>query len=301
MLLSEFVKSGTSDLESLYSASEARSIVLMLCSEVLGTQNYTYVVDPEYKVDEKKLPILRGYMSRLMQGEPIQYVLSKADFMGNVFKVTKDVLIPRQETELLCTEAIKVASRIERMRSPYGKDAKPVTVLDLCTGSGCIAWTLALSVKNCRVVGVDISDGALEVAASQDFSAQLKSKEAVKPVFVKADILDTEQDFPYGPFDLILSNPPYIMESEKSEMRRNVLDYEPYAALFVPDDDPLLFYRAIARWSQHLLSPDGFGMTEVNETLARQTETIFKGAGFGMTEIVKDLNDKNRFVVYRKV
>ena len=99
---------------------------------------------------------------------------------------------------------------------------------------------------------------------------------------------------------MVLSNPPYIMESEKEDMRRNVLEYEPESALFVPDDDPLLFYRAIARWSQRFMSPDGVGLSEVNESLARQTETVFKAAGYAHTEIVRDLSDKNRYIIYHK-
>ena len=275
MLLAEFVKAGTKALESLYPQKEARSIVLMLCEEVLGTENYTHIVEPEFKIDDKKLPELEAAMERLKKMEPVQYVLGHTEFYGRTFKVDPAVLIPRPETELLCRDAIKLGMRVYRMRSPYGKNAEPVRILDLCTGSGCIAWTMALSIPGSRVTAVDISDAALEVAAGQDFASELKSKETFKPEFIKADVLDSEQEIELGPFDMVLSNPPYIMESEKEDMRRNVLEYEPESALFVPDDDPLLFYRAIARWSQRFMSPDGVGLSEVNESLARQTETVF--------------------------
>ena len=298
MLLAEFVKAGTKALESLYPQKEARSIVLMLCEEVLGTENYTHIVEPEFKIDDKKLPELEAAMERLKKMEPVQYVLGHTEFYGRTFKVDPAVLIPRPETELLCRDAIKLGMRVFRMRSPYGKNAEPVRILDLCTGSGCIAWTMALSIPGSRVTAVDISDAALEVAAGQDFASELKSKETFKPEFIKADVLDSEQEIELGPFDMVLSNPPYIMESEKENMRRNVLEYEPESALFVPDDDPLLFYRAIARWSQRFMSPDGVGLTEVNETLARQTETVFKAAGYAHTEI--DLSDKNRYIIYHK-
>lgn len=300
MLLAEFVKAGTKALESLYPQKEARSIVLMLCEEVLGTENYTHIVEPEFKIDDKKLPELEAAMERLKKMEPVQYVLGHTEFYGRTFKVDPAVLIPRPETELLCRDAIKLGMRVYRMRSPYGKNAEPVRILDLCTGSGCIAWTMALSIPGSRVTAVDISDAALEVAAGQDFAAELKSKETFKPEFIKADVLDSEQEIELGPFDMVLSNPPYIMESEKEDMRRNVLEYEPESALFVPDDDPLLFYRAIARWSQRFMSPDGVGLSEVNETLARQTETVFRAAGYAHTEIVRDFSDKNRYIIYHK-
>lgn len=300
MLLAEFVKAGTKALESLYPQKEARSIVLMLCEEVLGTENYTHIVEPEFKIDDKKLPELEAAMERLKKMEPVQYVLGHTEFYGRTFKVDPAVLIPRPETELLCRDAIKLGMRVFRMRSPYGKNAEPVRILDLCTGSGCIAWTMALSIPGSRVTAVDISDAALEVAAGQDFASELKSKETFRPEFIKADVLDSEQEIELGPFDMVLSNPPYIMESEKEDMRRNVLEYEPESALFVPDDDPLLFYRAIARWSQRFMSPDGVGISEVNESLARQTETVFKAAGYAHTEIVRDLSDKNRYIIYHK-
>ena len=300
MLLAEFVKAGTKALESLYPQKEARSIVLMLCEEVLGTENYTHIVEPEFKIDDKKLPELEAAMERLKKMEPVQYVLGHTEFYGRTFKVDPAVLIPRPETELLCRDAIKLGMRVYRMRSPYGKNAEPVRILDLCTGSGCIAWTMALSIPGSRVTAVDISDAALEVAAGQDFASELKSKETFKPEFMKADVLDSEQEIELGPFDMVLSNPPYIMESEKEDMRRNVLEYEPESALFVPDDDPLLFYRAIARWSQRFMSPEGVGLSEVNESLARQTETVFKAAGYAHTEIVRDLSDKNRYLIYHK-
>lgn len=300
MLLAEFVKAGTKALESLYPQKEARSIVLMLCEEVLGTENYTHIVEPEFKIDDKKLPELEAAMERLKKMEPVQYVLGHTEFYGRTFKVDPAVLIPRPETELLCRDAIKLGMRVYRMRSPYGKNAEPVRILDLCTGSGCIAWTMALSIPGSRVTAVDVSDAALEVAAGQDFASELKSKETFRPEFMKADVLDSEQEIELGPFDMVLSNPPYVMESEKEDMRRNVLEYEPESALFVPDDDPLLFYRAIARWSQRFMSPEGVGLSEVNESLARQTETVFKAAGYAHTEIVRDLSDKNRYIIYHK-
>ena len=291
MLLVDFLKEGTQALESLYPAAEARNLMLMLCEELIGTQSYTHIIEPGFVVDTKDEPVLEAGLERLKKGEPIQYVTGVC---------TPATLIPRPETELLMREAVKKADRIRRLRSPYGKSAEPVRVLDLCTGSGCIAWSVALEVPGVQVVGVDISEGALSVAQGQDFSGELKSTGALPPVFVQADVLDTTQEFPYGPFDLILSNPPYIMEKEKSLMRSNVLDYEPALALFVPNEDPLLFYRAIASWSQRFFSAEGMGLTEINEELGADTQAVFTAAGFQEVEQVKDFFDKTRFVFYRK-
>ena len=290
MLLADFLKEGTQSLEPLYPAAEARNLVLMLCEELIGTQSYTHIIEPQFVVDKKDEPALKAGLERLKKGEPIQYVTGVSEFCGHRFHVSPDVLIPRPETEILVQEAIKIA----------GKRTKPVRVLDLCTGSGNIAWSVALGVPGVQVVGVDLSDGALGVARGQAFVSELKSTGAIPPVFVKADVLDSAQEFPYGPFDLILSNPPYIMEKEKSLMRRNVLDYEPAQALFVPNNDPLLFYRAIAAWSRRFLSADGVGLTEINEELGADTQAVFTAEGFRDVELVKDFFDKTRFVFYKK-
>jgi release factor glutamine methyltransferase len=159
---------------------------------------------------------------------------------------------------------------------------------------------VALNLPGAEVVATDISAEALEVARSQDFASELKERQASAPVFVQSDVLDTEQEFPYGPFDIILSNPPYILPSEKEQMRPNVLDYEPHTALFAPQEDPMLFYRAIARWSERFLTPEGKGLTEINEQLAGPVAEVFKGAGYPNTEVIKDFFYKNRFVLYYK-
>lgn len=300
MLLTDFLKDGIGRLESIYPVKEARSIVIMLCESLLGTKNYTHIVEPEFEIPASKEDALRDAVFRLSKGEPIQYVVGSAEFCGLSFRVTKDVLIPRPETEMICRQAIKIGNMIHRSRIPYGRNAKPVRVLDLCTGSGCIAWIAALSIPCAKVTAVDISDSALEVARNQEFSVKLKETGAEAPNFIQADVLGMPAGDIGGEYDLVLSNPPYIMESEKSDVRHNVLDYEPSIALFVPDDDPLLFYKAIADWSLRFLSKDGVGMTEINEILGRETESLFKKSGFSSTELVKDFYDKNRFIVYRK-
>ena len=284
MLLKDFINEGFARLEPLYPTKEARSIMLMLCESRIGTKSYTHIVEPEYQIKDKSLEGLDADLERLASGEPVQYVIGFADFCGLRFRVTRDVLIPRPETELLCREAIKIGSRMQRMRKAYGKSARPVKVLDLCTGSGCIAWTVA----------------AVAVASSQDFALNLKETGALAPSFVVADVLSDSHPFTEGDYDLILSNPPYIMESQKTQMRANVLNYEPSTALFVSDDDPLLFYRAIARVSKECLAAEGKGLAEINEILGPETAKVFSAAGFQKTEVVKDFYDKNRFVFYLK-
>ncbi len=300
MLLKDFLNEGAARLETLYPTKEARNIMLMLCESRIGTKSYTHIVEPEYQIKDKALDGLNADLERLVSGEPVQYVIGYADFCGLRFKVTPDVLIPRPETELLCREAIKIGSRMQRMRKAYGKSARPVRILDLCTGSGCVAWTVALNIPGAEVTGVDISEGAVAVAAGQDFISKPKETEVVAPRFAVADVLAEPQTFAEGEYDLILSNPPYIMESQKSQMRVNVLNFEPSTALFVKDEDPLEFYRSIARLSSELLAQEGKGMTEINELLGPETAKVFSDAGFPKTEVIKDFYDKNRFVFYSK-
>lgn len=300
MLLAEFIKTNVAALKELYPEAEAKSIILMLLEARIGTKSYTPIVEPSYEIPSDRLSSLEADVARLVKGEPVQYVIGTMDFCGFKFKVDSSVLIPRPETEFLCKQAIKTGRQVQRMRTAYGKSAEPVRILDLCTGSGNIAWTMALSIPGAKVVGVDISDDALNIAKGQDFADLIKEKEGFAPIFVKADVLDAEQAFDYGEFDLILSNPPYIKSSEKETMRKNVLEYEPQLALFVPDDDPLLFYRAIALWSKRFLAEGGKGLTEINESLGPDTKEVFKSEGFSQSDIMKDFYDKNRYIIYSK-
>ena len=177
--------------------------------------------------------------------------------------------------------------------------------LDLCTGSGCIAWSIALEIRDAEVTGVDLSETALSYARQQFGGTPPSSADSLSssadliggsPSFLQADVLDTEQAFEGGPFDLIVSNPPYVLERERAQMRPNVLDWEPALALFVPDEDPLLFYRAIARWSQRFLRPGGVGIVEINEALGSETADIFREAGFKNVQNLPDFYKKVRFV-----
>ena len=257
-------------------------MVLMLFEERLGVRNYTHIIEPQTPVPADREAELTRDLERLCQGEPIQYVLGVTEFCDHRFAVGPGVLVPRPETELLVAEGVRVLQEMELDSAPR--------VLDLCTGSGCIAWSIAQDVRDAQVIGVDLSETALNYARNQFPGI------SGGPQFIQTDVLDTEQDFPYGPFDLIVSNPPYVRESERAQMRRNVLDYEPGMALFVPDDDPLRFYRAVARWAQRFLRPGGVGLVEINEALGPETAAAFATAGFKNIQIHRDFFEKERFI-----
>ena len=283
-------------LSDLYPDHEAREIVFVCMEHLLGTKRHTHILEPEYEVAEEHTAEVLSAFGRLAAGEPLQYVTGVAYFYGRSFHVTPSTLIPRPETEFLCRMAVEAA-------------VKPAPrILDLCTGSGCIAWTMALELPKSEVVAVDLSEGALEVASGQDFADEMLQTGAHAPSFVNADVLCSDLlsvmkqqcgqcEIPSdSKFDIILSNPPYVMDSEKAMMRKNVLDHEPHMALFVPDADPLVFYRAVADQAYELLAPDGFGVVEINEALGEETAEVFRSRGFLKAEVVKDLYEKDRFV-----
>lgn len=282
MLLAEFIRESVPALEKLYPSPEARGLVLMLCEERLGVRSYTHIVEPLFEIPEPELPGLKADMSGLAAGEPIQYVLGYTEFCGRKFKVGPSVLIPRPETGQLVDESLKLLAAMGR----------PAKVLDLCTGSGCIAWSVALGAPGVSVTAADISEPALALARSQ-FEDVPSGANA--PEFVCSDLLGGCREI-CGRFDLLLSNPPYVMEKEKAAMRRNVLEHEPGIALFVPDDDPLLFYRALASVSLRLLDSSGTGIAEINEALGPETAAVFEAAGYRKTEILRDIFGKDRFV-----
>jgi len=290
MKLTELIKQGTSAISRLYPEREAREMVFAFLEHRLGTKRHTHILEPDYEISDDVASAVMAAFDRMAAGEPLQYVTGIADFYGRQFRVTPDVLIPRPETELLCRLASEAVSSCR--------------ILDLCTGSGCIAWTMALEMPGARVTAVDISEDALKVASSQDFDDEMRRTGAVVPHFVNADVLSKglpallqKDDSEY---DLILSNPPYVMDKEKALMRTNVLDHEPHLALFVPDDDPLVFYRAIASHAAVLLSETGVCIVEINEALGPETAVLFSSAGFTDVRIVSDLNDRPRFVISRR-
>lgn len=288
MKLKQLITESVKTVSRCYPEEEAREMVFAYLEYAFGTKKYTHIIEPEYEISEEGMSQAQYAFGRMASGEPLQYVTGEAYFYGRRFSVTPSVLIPRPETEILC-QSVLSSSGAER-------DAR---ILDLCTGSGCIAWTLALELPGVQVTAVDISDDALKVASGQDFSEEISRSAALKPDFIKADVLATPLA-ELGQFDVLTSNPPYVMESEKALMRRNVLDHEPELALFVTDEDPLIFYRAVALWASALLKPEGFGIVEINEALGAETAAVFAEAGMVDVNIVTDLPGKERFVSFRK-
>lgn len=302
MLLKELILKGTETISSLYPDGEAKEMVYAFLEHHLGTKRHTHIIEPMYEVADDLAEGALSAFQRMASGEPLQYVTGLADFYGRQFRVTPDVLIPRPETEILChnvlTEGMGCQACGDGIFAPSRRGRGPQNILDLCTGSGCIAWTLALEMPGAEVTAVDISDGALAVASSQDFSGEIARTGSTAPKFVKADVLAGPSLS--GQYDILVSNPPYVMDKEKELMRPNVLDHEPHLALFVSDDDPLLFYRAIAQWALVVLKIGGYGIVEINEALGPQTADIFQSAGFCNVKIVKDLADRDRFVSFRR-
>ena len=284
MLLRDFISGARLALTSAeamspgYSAEESKALVARLCKEVLGVESYTHIIEPSLEIPPVKEPVLREALTRLLKGEPIQYILGYEYFMDRRFNVSPAVLIPRPETEILCREALALSREGDR-------------ALDLCTGSGCIAWTLSLA--GLQTVAVDISPEALAIASSQPFDGP-------SPKFLLKNVLEGPSGFEEGLFDLIVSNPPYVRESEKALMRKNVLDYEPSLALFVKDADPLVFYNAVASFAKLLLKPGGHGFVEINEAFGKETAAIFSAAGFSEVRILRDFDTKMRVVTFKK-
>lgn len=284
MLLRDLISKGVETISQAFPEREAREMVFMFLHHSIGTSRHTHILEPSYDVSEETSVEAMNAFERMAAGEPIQYIIGKAYFYDREFKVTPDVLIPRPETELLVRDAVNWARRSGR---------KFMRIADLCTGSGCIAWSVALELPGSEVTAVDISDGALAIASGQKFKCD------TPPKFVKADVLAGPVEG-LGTFDMILSNPPYVMDSEKALMRKNVLDHEPWLALFVPDEDPLVFYRAVAVWAQQLLKSDGIGIVEINEALGHETAAVFSLAGFADASVICDLSDRPRFVRFSR-
>lgn len=273
MTLSEIFHSLSQQLHGFYSKQESESLVIWLFEEYLGKSRKD--ISGDFVLDALPMELTNAF-NELLEGKPIQYVTGKAPFYGREFFVNSSVLIPRNETEELVHLIIK-ENKIEGMR-----------ILDIGTGSGCIPITLALEIKGADVFGLDISEEALLVASQN--TATL----GVKVDFLNCDILNEE--IPFDNLDVIVSNPPYVKISEKELMHENVLKHEPHLALFVQDDDPLLFYRHIAQKAKKVLNPKGRLYFEINEELGTITSELLTENGYNSIRIIKDLNNKDRIV-----
>jgi release factor glutamine methyltransferase len=257
--------------------SETNEKVLMLMEKTFGLSRSQLLTGREVKCDKSTRELLNAWADRLNNHEPVQYILGEAHFYGRTFKVNPDVLIPRPETEELVHLALGLLI-----------DQRAPAILDIGTGSGCIAVTLKLENPTARVFATDISEQALAVARhnARELSANVS--------LFKHDILN--EDLPVNTFQLILSNPPYIAQTESKTMKANVVDFEPHRALFVADENPLIFYTAIAEKSKRGLQPGGKLLVEIHERMGKAVAKLFSQAGYKQVIIAQDINKKNRMV-----
>ena len=304
---------------------KSRSELLVLTTGLLPADN-DLLADNDLSIDYKER--IDSIISRLLRHEPIQYIFGHTEWGGLDLKVTPDVLIPRPETAELIRklEDLKIVS--QSSPSADGQMFKSFKILDIGTGSGCLAIALKKRFPQAEVIGIDISEAALEVArenakrnnvevrfyqadalefgirnlelginSSHGFDGLKTEFNFSKPSTSDSQLLSTF-NFQLSTFDVIVSNPPYIMESEKCQMDVNVLDFEPHSALFVPDNDPLLFYRAIARYASSHLEPDGLMILEINQQLGAETKELFRSImPDAKVELLKDDYNNDRFVI----
>lgn len=265
-------------LDGIYPAEEAQSLMFYLLDEVFEMPKAKLLIGDSFAIDNNKLMLL---IEELKSHKPIQYIIGKTYFNGHEYSVNESVLIPRPETEELVNWIVNDWS--------LQPDLK---VLDLCTGSGCIAIELNLALTNSKVEAIDFSPAAIATAHRNASMLQANVDFQIQNIF--------HYQVPQI-FNIIVSNPPYVLESEKQVMRKNVLNYEPHSALFVEDDDALKFYQRIVEIASQSLIDNGAIYLEINETLANETAELFTAKGFSKIEIRKDMNGKDRMLKAEKI
>ncbi len=271
-------KNLVAELCNTYSKREAEAISRMLIEHVSGFKPHQIITNNEITLNSTQFNKIQTSLSQLKLQKPIQYILGQTEFFGLNIDVNSSVLIPRPETEELVQWIISENS----LSNPK--------ILDIGTGSGCIAIALAKHIPKATVFALDYSPEALKVAE------QNAKKNEVDITFFQCDILNPPEHISSAPFDIIVSNPPYVRESEKTQMQPNVLNNEPELALFVNDNKPLIFYEAIAKFAKGNIKPNGTVYCEINEALGNKTKEVFQKNGFVNTEIRKDINGKDRML-----
>ncbi len=276
--ISETFQAFVQTLSGVYDPGEARSIARIVFEDALRVHDLQSKA-PFFELQEK---LLQDIQKRLLQHEPIQYILGKADFYGLKFQVDHNVLIPRQETEELVYWILKTIQK-EIKHSNLG-------ILDIGTGSGCIPITLKKKMPHLNISAVDISEDALVIVKA---NAELH-KTSIE--FIQTDILNQNDWQQFGQFDIIVSNPPYVPLREQSVMFPNVTGFEPHLALFVEDENPLIFYDAIADFAKIHLNPNGYLFFECNEFNAKEVLQLLVNKGFKNSLLQKDMNGKERMI-----
>ena len=287
-------------LTPLYDAGEAQAIVRTVLDVEYGMTLTDIICGKVNELSSDEERNLEEIITRLQNGEPVQYVLGEADFAGRTFHVEPGVLIPRPETAELCQW---IEEEVSSLKADERKQ-----ILDICTGSGCIAITLGLTLPNSEVTGWDISEDALRIAQGnvemlkarnvrieyQDALMLPKAAEAEEAAEI-SKAAETESSLSKG-WNVIVSNPPYICEKEKADMEKNVLEHEPSIALFVPDEDPLKFYRAIAEYASSALKPEGALYFEINPIYEKETRKMLQELDFKDIETKEDAYGKKRMM-----
>jgi release factor glutamine methyltransferase len=274
-------------LQGLYLTSEIKSFFYLILEFVCKKDKYILLRDKDNQLSSNELIQIQGIVEELKKFRPIQYILGETEFYGLKFKVNENVLIPRPETEELVDRIIRHASGL----FPQERKSPAKSVLDIGTGSGCIAVALAKQIPGASVYALDISEKALEVAL------QNAQANGVSVSFFQQDIFE---DNPFSvfrfPFSIIVSNPPYIVPSEKQQMSPNVLNYEPHQALFVPEEQPLLFYERIADLGLKHLEKNGFLFFETGSLFGKAIAEMLRKKGYQSVELLKDISGKDRMV-----
>ena len=265
-------------LADTFPRREAEQLMRILLEDLFGIDLKRQLMEPDLRIDEWQYHQLEEAVKRLLSGEPVQYVTGIARFCDLLIKVSPSVLIPRPETEEM----------VQKICASLPKE-KPFRIWDIGSGSGCIAIALAKHFENAEVVAFDISEAALQIAKENAES------NGAMVTFVQDDVLNPQSELFNQPVDLVVSNPPYVCDSERAMMERNVLDWEPEKALFVPDDNPLLFYRQILKLAKRQLRPTGEVWFEINERMGEEMIQLCHENGFAEAAILEDFAEKARF------
>ncbi|MCF2873841.1 MULTISPECIES: peptide chain release factor N(5)-glutamine methyltransferase [unclassified Tenacibaculum] len=275
-------------LSFIYPKTEIDTFFTYLVEEYLELQRIDIIMKPDFEIPAEKETVLNNALERLLNEEPIQYIIGHTEFFGLLFKVNNHTLIPRPETEELVEWIIQ---EVNSMRKEFDSDKK-LSILDIGTGSGCIPISLKKNLSNVDVTSIDISEKALETAKQ---NAKLNQ---VDIEFIEKDILNTNS-LPKQ-YDIIVSNPPYIRNLEKVEIKNNVLQNEPHLALFVDDDNPLVFYEKIADLAKIHLTDNGLLFFEINQYLGQETLKMLEDKKFTTNELRKDIFNNDRMIKISK-
>ena len=286
MLLKQYKNHFVSSLETLYDSMEIESFFYIVSTFLHKKNRIALVFEPDFEISNEQLEHWNNILEDLKKEKPIQYILGEAWFFGLRFEVDANTLIPRPETEELVEWIIDT---ITEENSDFNQNS--LKIIDIGTGSGCIPISLKKELPMTEVSAIDVSDGALEVAQKNALTNNITVH------FIKKDILShTELLLENQKWDIIVSNPPYVRLLEKEEIKKNVLEYEPHLALFVADDDALLFYRKIATLAQTSLTEKGYLFFEINQYLGTETVALLENLGFKNIQLRQDIYGNNRMI-----